>query len=222
MNHNRRDFLKGAAAMGAFATFGPALIHAASSSRKPNIVFILADDLGWSDLGCYGSKINKTPHLDTLAKQGMRFTQAYAAAPVCGPTRASLMTGVFPARIGALNWGGCTVPPERTTLAEALQKGGYQTGFFGKWHLGGTATTLPEAHGFDSNVAGCGWGQPKSYFSPYKHPTLKDGPEGEYLTDRLTDDAIKFIETNQKKPFVLYMSHYGVHWPFQAKAEDIR
>jgi arylsulfatase A-like enzyme len=201
---------------------------------KPNLVFILADDLGWSDLGCYGSTFYETPHLDRLAASGMRFTDAYAACSVCSPTRASILTGKYPARLHLTDWvpGRADrpdqklkrpvildhLPLEEVTLAEALREAGYRTGFIGKWHLGGT-NFFPENQGFDLNVGGCAKGSPPSYFSPYRIPTLTDGRKGEYLTDRLTDEALKFIESAKAKPFLLYLSHYAVHNPQQAKAE---
>ena len=208
-------------------------LHAAPAKEKPNIVFILADDLGWADLGCYGSTFYETPNLDHLAKQGMRFTDAYAAAPVCSPTRASILTGKYPARLGITDWLPgrkdkpdqklqrpaiqAFLPPREFTLAEALRDGGYKTAFFGKWHLGDSPEHWPEHQGFDLNLGGCEKGTPPSYFSPYKLPNLPDGPEGEYLTDRLTSEAIHFIEQNREKPFLVYLSHYAVHNPLQAK-----
>ena len=208
-------------------------LHAAPAKEKPNIVFILADDLGWADLGCYGSTFYETPNLDHLAKQGLRFTDAYAAAPVCSPTRASILTGKYPARLAITDWLPgrkdkpdqklqrpaiqAFLPPREFTLAEALRDGGYKTAFFGKWHLGDSPEHWPEHQGFDLNLGGCEKGTPPSYFSPYKLPNLPDGPEGEYLTDRLTSEAIHFIEQNRAKPFLVYLSHYAVHNPLQAK-----
>jgi arylsulfatase A-like enzyme len=205
-------------------------------SRPPNIVFILADDLGWRDLGCYGSSFYETPHLDRLAAQGMRFTQAYAACHVCSPTRASILTGKYPARLHLTDWLPGRpdrpdqklnrpvilqqLPLEEVTVAEALKKGGYRTAFIGKWHLGGPEF-YPDKQGFDLNVGGCQLGHPPSYFSPYNIPTLTDGPKGEYLTDRLTDEAIRFIEAAKDRPFFLYLSHYAVHNPMQARPELI-
>jgi arylsulfatase A len=204
-------------------------------ARPPNIVFILADDLGQRDLACYGSTFYETPHIDGLAKQGVRFTDAYAACNVCSPTRAAIMTGKYPARLHLTDWlpGRKDMPNQKlkkpdiqdhlsfdeVTIAQALKEAGYATGFFGKWHLGGPAH-WPDKHGFDLNVAGCGLGHPPSYFSPYKIPTLPDGPKGEYVTDRLTDEAIKFIEANHDKPFFVYLPHYAVHNPQQAKSSD--
>ena len=209
----------------------------AAEIAKPNIIFILADDLGWVDLGCYGSTFHETPNLDRLAAQGMRFTDAYAACSVCSPTRASIMTGKYPARLHLTDWlpGQPNrpnqklnrpdfqkfLPLEEITIAEALKAGGYQTALIGKWHLGEDAEYYPEHQGFDLNIAGSGHGHPPSYFSPYKLPNLPDGPQGEYLNDRLTDEALKFIEQSKDKPFFLYLPHYAVHTPLQAKADVI-
>ncbi|MCX6895596.1 MAG: sulfatase-like hydrolase/transferase, partial [Verrucomicrobia bacterium] len=217
------------------AVFSNALIAAAPA--KPNIIFILADDLGWADLGCYGSTFHETPNLDRLAKQGMKFTDAHAACNVCSPTRASIVTGKYPARLRITDWlpGQADkpglklkrpdfqrfLPLEEVTIAEALKAGGYQTAFMGKWHLGEDEKYWPEHQGWDLNIGGCGLGHPPSYFSPYKIPNLPDGPRGEYLNDRLTDEALKFIERAKDQPFFLYLPHYAVHQPIQAKAAGI-
>lgn len=200
-----------------------------ASRNAPNIVFILTDDLGWRDLSCYGSTFYETPNLDRLAAGGMMFTDAYASAPVCSPTRASLMTGKYPARVGITQWiGGHTVgrlcdvpyfwglPLSEVSLASALKAGGYAAWHVGKWHLG-DGLMSPEAHGFEVNIAGCGWGHPHNgYFSPYGVPTLSEGPAGEYLTDRLTDEAINLVRGRDRRPFFLHLSHYAVHTPIQA------
>lgn len=199
--------------------------------NSPNVVFILADDLGWKDLGCTGSSFYETPNLDRLAKQGVRYTQAYSACTVCSPTRAAIMTGRYPARLhltdyipgarrGKLNPAPYLhqLPLEEVTIAEALKEGGYRTGHVGKWHLGGPGF-YPDRQGFDVNIAGCEKGSPPSYFSPYRNPTLTDGPPGEFLTDRLTDEAVKFIESSGDRPFFLYLPHHAVHTPLQAKPE---
>jgi arylsulfatase A-like enzyme len=217
--------LVGIFALAAVTSFG-------ASNEWPNIVFILADDLGWRDLGCFGSTFYETPNLDALASRGMRFTDAYAACCVCSPTRASILTGKYPARLQLTDWlpgrrdrpdQKLSRPPmldhlplEEITIAESLKEAGYATGFFGKWHLGGPQY-YPEKQGFDKNVGGCRLGSPPSYFSPYKIPTLEDGPHGEYLTDRLTQEALNFIRQSKDKPFFLYLSHYAVHNPQQAK-----
>jgi len=209
----------------------------AAEPTKPNVIFILADDLGWADLGCYGSTFHETPNLDRLATQGVRFTGAYAACSVCSPTRASIMTGKYPARLHLTDWlpGQPDKPGQKLkrpdfqkflpldefTVAEALKAGGYKTALIGKWHLGEATNYSPEHQGFDLNVAGSGHGHPSSYFSPYRLPNLTDGPQGEYLNDRLTDEAIKFIEQSRDKPFFLYLPHYAVHTPLQAKAATV-
>lgn len=206
----------------------------AAETGKPNIIFILADDLGWSDLGCYGSRFYETPNLDRLAREGMRFTAAYAACNVCSPTRASIMTGKYPARLNLTDWLPGRpdrpdqklkrpairqqLPLEEVTIAEALKSAGYRTAFVGKWHLG-NEPFYPDKQGFDINVAGCEKGHPPSYFSPYKIPTLVDGPPGEHLDERLTEESLKFIAASRGEPFFLYLSHYAVHTPLQAKPE---
>lgn len=201
---------------------------------KPNVIFILIDDMGWKDIGCYGSTFYETPNLDRLASESVLFTDAYASCPVCSPTRASFHTGRYPARVGITNFiaGEARgkllsapyvhyLPLEEYSLARALKASGYNTWHVGKWHLG-SRDFWPDRHGFDVNVAGCDWGMPAAgYFSPYKCPTLSDGPEGEYLTDRLTDEAIDLIRNNDGAPFFLNLAYYAVHIPIQAKQEYI-
>jgi len=206
---------------------------------QPNFVFILIDDLGWKDLSCYGSTFYETPNLDRLAREGMRFTDAYAACPVCSPTRASILSGKYPARVGVtdwIDWGGklhpCRgrlidapythyLPLEERSLARALGAHGYHTWHVGKWHLGGEEHS-PERHGFEVNIGGCHWGSPRQgYFAPWGIPTLPEGPNGQYLTDRLTDEAVRLIATNDDKPFFLNLWYYAVHTPIQAKADLI-
>ncbi|NNF36964.1 MAG: sulfatase [Saprospiraceae bacterium] len=204
----------------------------------PNIVFLLVDDLGYMDLGCYGSTFYETPHIDRLAGEGMLFTEAYAAAAVCSPTRASILTGKYPSRVNITDWIPGSdpqdkpllgaddldeLPHEEVTLAEYLKDLGYMNGFIGKWHLGGKGF-LPQTQGFDINIGGHAAGQPASYFYPYKNdrkfwdvPGLEGGKEGEYLTDRLTDEAISFMDSNKEDPFFLYFCYYNVHTPIQAK-----
>jgi len=207
---------------------------------RPNFVFILVDDLGWADLGCYGSSFHETPNIDRLADESLRFTSAYAACPVCSPTRASIMTGKYPARIGVTDWiaGRQVYNPglpcdkllsrpfelemklEETTIAEALKQAGYTTFFAGKWHMGEDSIYWPEHQGFDINKGGWSAGYPRGgYFSPYENPRLDSGPEGECLTDRLTDESLRFLESHGEEPFLLYLSFYTVHTPLQAKAE---
>ena len=235
---NRRAFLKaaGAAALGlcGCVTSG----EQRGTGRTPNFVFFLIDDMGWKDLGCYGSTFYETPNVDRLAAQGMRFTNAYAACPVCSPTRASIMTGKYPARLGITQWiGGPQTPTayreymplEEVTIAEALKEAGYATGFVGKWHLSTRDETrqtyYPGRQGFDVNIGGDWSGAPPTYFYPYEKRNRKlemmppGGKEGEYLTDRLTDESVKFLEANKDKPFLLYLSHYAVHTPLESKKE---
>jgi arylsulfatase A-like enzyme len=212
---------------------------------RPNIVFILIDDMGWADGGCFGSKFYQTPQIDALAASGVRFTEAYAACAVCSPSRAALMTGKYPARLHITDWiPGEAVPKnsrfnlpdwqqhlplEETTLATALKKLGYATGHIGKWHLGG-GEFLPQYQGFDTNIAGGETGHPASYFWPYgatnnqNHvPGLyeRGGQKGEYLTDQLTGEALNFIEANKDHPFYLNFCHYAVHAPLMGKQELI-
>jgi arylsulfatase A-like enzyme len=204
----------------------------AAAAGKPNVIVFLADDLGAVDLGCYGHAFHETPNIDRLATDGVRFTHSYSACTVCSPTRAALLTGQYPARLHVTDWiAGHVRPfaklqvPDWTmhlpagthTLAQSFKDGGYATATIDKWHLGGDGFT-PDRFGFDTNLAGTDKGQPPSYFSPYKIPTLKDGPAGEYLTDRLTDEACRWIEAHKDKPFFLYFPHFGVHTPLQAKA----
>lgn len=223
------------------------------NTKKLNFVFILIDDFGWSDLGCFGSTFYETPNIDRLCDEGMKFTNAYAACSVCSPTRASILTGKYPARIDLTNYlgGGAKgkllpaeyvrhMAPEEITMADAFKENGYTTFFAGKWHLGREPQHLPEAHGFDINKGGWRAGAPSynyknkegkkvgtnktfrgGFFVPYNNPKLEDGPEGEYLTDRLTDESVKFLEEHKNEPFLLYLSHYAVHNPQQAKKEYI-
>ena len=222
------------------------LLQTSFAAVQPNIILFLIDDLGWKDVGCYGSDYYKTPNIDRLAAQGVRFTNGYAACAVCSPTRAAILTGKYPARLMLTEWLPSgrwnpkaklrsgrflrALPLEEITLAEALRKGGYRTLHVGKWHLGGPPFSLPAQHGFDVNVGGSEHGAPGHYFYPYtgrwKIPTtnervqkitLPNGKEGEYLTDRLTSEALALIEQDHEKPFFLHFSHYAVHTPFQAK-----
>ncbi len=215
-----------------------------AADDRPNIVVIMADDLGWSDLHCQGNELLDTPHIDRLAAQGMRFTDAYAAAPVCTPTRAAMMTGLAPARLAITNHapGNPDFVSEQTglrgaawttylaldhvTIAERLRAAGYQTGFIGKWHLSHRPGSddagkyeprlRPEHQGFNSNVGGCSYGGPPSYFEPYKIPNITPRRDGDYLPERLADEAIGFLEENQDKPFFLCWWNYSVHYPIQA------
>ncbi len=218
------------------------------AADKPNILVILADDLGWSDLGCYGADLHETPNVDRLAAQSVRFTNAYAMS-VCSPTRATLLTGKHAARVHITIWaeGSLEGPKNRkllqadslhdlphteTTLAKHLQGAGYLTALVGKWHLGG-ASYFPETHGFDVNIGGTHWGAPETFFWPYSGqgtfgnefryvPHLEFGKPREYLTDRLTDEAMRLIDHADGKPFFLYLAHHAVHTPIEAKAEDVK
>ena len=225
----------------------PPLLMAADAATKPqpNIVFILMDDMGWTDGGCFGSKYYRTPQLDALAASAVRFTSAYAACAVCSPTRAALMTGKYPARLHITDWipgEGApansrfqvpewqqNLPLQETTLATGLKRLGYATCHLGKWHLGG-GKFLPQFQGFDTNIAGGDTGHPASYFWPYGAPKdshhvpgLSDrgGQQGAYLTDQITDEALHFIEFSKDKPFYLNLCHYAVHMPLMGKQELI-
>lgn len=225
----RRHFIKTLSA--SIAYLSVAGCGSLMEEKKPNILFILADDLGWKDLGCYGSSFYETPNLDKLAESGMRFTDAYAACPVCSPTRAAILTGKHPVHVDITDWIPGLDPKNRKllgtkdqnelalnelTIAEAFKQNGYKTFFAGKWHLGSKGY-FPEDQGFDINKGGHHKGTPPGgYFSPYKNPKLDDGLEGEYLTDRLTDESIKFLKENRSNPFLLYLSFYTVHTPIQA------
>lgn len=233
-----------------------------AATPPPNVIVVLVDDLGWMDLGCQGSDFYRTPNIDRLAATGMRFTDGYASCAVCSPTRAALMTGRSPARLGITDWiraefqlsarqwpnvrdrfgyhrpgaadrelltpvNELQLPHSEITLAELLKPIGYASAFIGKWHLGGRGH-LPVDQGFDENYGGWDYGQPPSYFDPFVElprlpmgiPMLTPRQPGEYLTDREADEAVGFIERNKDRPFLLYLSHYAVHTPIQAK-EDL-
>ena len=183
----------------------------ADGKGKPNVVVIFTDDLGWTDLGCYGSKFYETPHIDRLANQGTLFRNAYAACNVCSPTRAALMTGKYPQRVGFTDWlnpdrrsgpnsAATALPASEVTIGEAFQQGGYRTGYIGKWHLGPQDHAMPKQQGFDWQMASSRHGYPSSYFFPYRKntsgdvPDLENGKPGDYLTDVLTTRAIGFME----------------------------
>jgi len=230
----RRGFLKaaGVGSLGlALGCSAGAKSTAREPKRPPNFVFILADDLGWSDVGCYGNTFNETPNIDGLARQGMRFTDAYATCPVCSPTRASILSGQYPARLGLTDFirghqrpfEKLTVPVNRqqympleiVTIAEALKPAGYMSGAFGKWHLGGREH-FPDKQGFDSTLVTSGWG----HFGNNSVPNIQIGKD-EYLTEVLADHCERFMETNRDKPFFLYMSHFAVHIPLEARQQLI-
>ncbi|NOX54433.1 MAG: sulfatase [Planctomycetes bacterium] len=227
------------------ALCGAGRAEAGTDERPLNFVLFVVDDLGWSDLGCYGSDLHETPRIDRLARTGMRFTDAYAAAPVCSPTRASIMTGKYPARLHITTWYGDAVDPEvnkepnlklippasehnlahrEVTIAEALKRAGYLTAHIGKWHLGDPAH-YPQTQGFDINIGGTFSGCPASFFSPFfdadgnAMPGLRTTRKGEYLTDRLTDEAVNFIGGTDGRPFFLHLAYYAVHTPIEGKPE---
>ncbi|MBN1126055.1 MAG: sulfatase [Sedimentisphaerales bacterium] len=228
----------------------------ASEKRKPNVILILVDDMGWTDAACYGSQYYLTPNIDRLCREGIKFTDAYAASAVCSPTRAALMTGRYPARLGITDWiisrfQGGTIPAdkknpggydfagrpdmplltprnalwmelEEITIPEAIKPAGYVSCHIGKWHLGAD-DWYPDKQGFDINIGGCDFGQPPTYYDPYHRrsqgsiSTLTPRKEGEYLTDREADEAVDFIQRHKDQPFFLYLAHYAVHTPLQAR-----
>ncbi len=227
---------------------GEASAQYGTPSKPTNFLLILADDLGWSDLGCYGSDLHETPNIDRFARQCVKFKHAYAAAPVCTPTRASIMTGKYPARLHMTVWYESSANPPRNrklippitvgdmphsevTIAEVLHEAGYLTAHVGKWHLG-DAAHYPQTQGFDVNIGGTFWGAPTTFFYPYSGsgtfgkefryvPHLEWGKEGEYLTDRLTDEAMDVLDRAHKRPFFLNMCYHTVHTPIEAKQEDV-
>lgn len=233
-------------ALAAIMGFKPPALFAATE-LKPNFVFILADDLGWSDLGCYGADLHETPNIDSLAAQGIRFTDAYAA-PVCSPTRASIMAGKHPARLHMTIWhegalgqvlkrkmippsAVANLPRSEITIAEILKAAGYRTFHVGKWHLG-DAAHYPETQGFDINIGGTFWGAPNTFFFPFSGsgrfgkqfryvPGLGSGQPEDYLTDRLTDKALELIDQSGEQPFFLNLWYHTVHTPIEAKAERV-
>jgi len=219
-------------------------------SKPPHVILIMTDDMGWMDLACQGNGKLRTPNIDALAKQGVRFTDAYSASPVCSPTRAALITGLSPARLNITQHGADRsifwpkdrkvqppkiehiLPLERLTLAERLKEAGYATSFFGKWHLSGSAVKkgdpstggpayYPDRQGFDVNLGGCGKGGPPTYFDPYRIPTLKPRKKGEYLSDRLADETITWMRENHDQPMFVSLWTYNPHFPFEAPADLI-
>jgi len=229
-------------------TIASAAIDSRGELEDRNVLFILADDLGAHDLGCYGADLIETPNIDRLASSGLRFTSAYSPAPVCTPTRASILTGKHPARLKMTIWseGAIEAPTNRKlrpgfskpdldwseiTLAELFHDAGYYTASVGKWHLG-DAGHAPETQGFDMNVGGNHWGAPTSFFFPYRGrrpngeiryvPHLEMGESNEYLTDRLTSEAIRVMEYAEKrnKPFFVMLNHYAPHTPIECKPQD--
>jgi len=252
----RRTFLRTLGLSAAALALPRSRVSGAPRKDRPNVVLVLIDDMGWTDAACYGSRYYETPNIDRLAAGGMKFTNGYAACAVCSPTRAAVMTGRYPARLGVTDWirsrfQGGKIPADKKnpsgyaggrnhkvlcprnalwmeldeiTIAEALKPAGYTSCHIGKWHLG-PDDQYPDRQGFDYNIGGCDYGQPPSYFDPYKNPrqgqipTIKPRKEGEYLTDREADEAVTFIKKHHKKPFFLYMAHYAVHTPLQARKD---
>jgi len=209
--------------------------------QRPNFLFILADDYGYFDTGISGSKFYETPSIDRIAREGMIFTDGYAACPVCSPSRASIMTGKFPARHGITDWIGAAtgeewrkagrfnqllppeynhnLPNEYVTLPESMKEAGYLTFFAGKWHLGNKGS-WPEDHGFEINKGGWDVGSPKGgYFAPWENPNLESGPDGENLEMRLARETVQFLKENKNKPFFAYLSFYAVHSPLETTHE---
>lgn len=189
------------------------------AQEKPNVLFFLVDDLGWNDISANGSKLYETPHIDEVIGESVYFSNAYAAYPRCVPSRYAMITGRHPARDSQTD--GINLGLEQVTLAEALKDKGYQTFFAGKWHLGKSEEYWPHHQGFDVNKGGCDAGSPGSYFFPYGDTKfvdtslygLEEGKEGEYITDRLTDETIKYIKDHREGPFLVYLAHYAVHTP---------
>jgi len=211
------------------------------SGQKKNVLVFIVDDLGYHDLSSKGSKLYETPNIDKFAKEGIDFNNAYVSHPRCLPSRFALQTGMYP---GAHNIPGREdlvgeVMSKTQTIGQAFKDNGYETFFAGKWHLGHDASEWPQNRGYDINIAGCSAGAPKSYFYPYNKGTwvedngfnkgkknkekpiigLENGKPGEYLTDRLTDETIKFLKKDHKKPFFAILNHYGVHTPLEAPKE---
>jgi arylsulfatase A len=218
---------------------GCVMLSCAAPKQPPNFIFMLIDDMGWTDVGTFGSTFYETPNVDRLADEGMRFTNAYAACTVCSPTRAAVLTGKYPARLHITDWieghkrpwaqlavpdWTMYLPHEEITIAEALKPTGYATVHIGKWHLG-KEPFYPETQGFDRNIAGNDMGSPPSYYHPYERGNRTiatmppGGQDGDYLTDRLTDEAVTWIEDHQAEPFFMYFPHYAVHTPIQSKKE---
>ncbi len=207
--------------------------------KKPNVIIIYIDDMGYKDVSCMGSDFYETPNIDSIGKDGMVFSNAYAACPVCSPSRGSLLTGKYPARLGVTDWIDPSgehhplkgrlvdapyikhLPDNEKTLAHYLKGAGYNCWHVGKWHLG-DREYYPDRVGFDINIGGAYNGQPpRGYFSPWGIETLNDGEDGDFLSDRLTDEAINLIKNSDGKPYYLNMWHYAVHTPIQAKKEDV-
>jgi arylsulfatase A-like enzyme len=224
---SRRSFLTAAAAS--------ALSAQNHSAQRPNILFVLVDDLGWKDFGCYGNQFHDTPHVDRLAGQGVRFTNAYAACQVCSPTRASIMTGKYPAKLQLTDWISGRkqwptakllvqpfeqqLPLSEVTMAEMLKPLGYECASIGKWHLGDHEPYGPTKQGFDLNIAGTAKGSPPAWFGPFQLPGLENTTKQDFLTDLLTQHTVRFMESavQRKKPFFVYLPEFAVHLPLGAR-----
>lgn len=228
----------------------PLVLANLNAQTRPNVVFILADDLGWADVGYNGSRFYETPNIDRLASEGTQFTNGYAAASISSPTRCSIMSGKYPAQLDITDWipgyqNGLNqaqlskykmitppftlnLPLQEVTIAEALKSNGYRTCFVGKWHCSEDSAFYPQHQGFDKNIGGWSSGKPTgnanesmAYYTPYNNPYLPDGPKGEFLTDRLANESMKWIEQQRNNPFFLYLSFYAVHTPIQAKPDRV-
>lgn len=225
-------------------------VGAPAAEGRTNVLLIMVDDMGWMDLRCQGNERLDTPRLDAFARSGMRFTDAYAASPVCSPTRAALITGLAPARVGVTQHGpnddrfgpedkrireaetSGALPMDCTTLADRLKARGYATAFFGKWHLSDTHTRTskgmddpaywPDKRGFDLNFGGFGRGGPPTYFDPYRIPTIPDRKPGEYLTYRLAEETNAWMKAHAGKPFFICLWTFNVHYPFEAPPELVK
>lgn len=217
---------------------GATLPVKAHQKDKMNVIFFLVDDLGWADVGVNGSTLYETPNIDKFAKEGVNFKQGYSTCHVCSPSRSSILTGKYPARLKLTDWLAGrkdypfqklknvktiqSLPLEEKTLAEVLKENGYQTASYGKWHLGEEGST-PLDHGFNERITEWNKGWPAvSYFAPYQMKGLEGGAEGEYLTDRLTSEATKYIERNKDKPFFLYLPHFTVHDPIEGRPDLVK
>ena len=207
-----------------FLAFGA---HSNAEETRPNVIVFLIDDLGWMDIGVNGSAFYETPQIDALAASGINFNRSYSANPVCSPTRAALMTGKAPQRVGITQWiptkGKIALPLSEVTIGEAFLESGYRTGYVGKWHLGKEDKVQPQHQGFEYTKAVNRAGQPASFFYPFGKkeggssvPDLDDYKKGDYLTDALTDKAIEFIDQSDEKPFFLCLAHYAVHTPIES------
>lgn len=223
---------------------GASVCHGADTQRPPNIVLILADDLGYTDLGCMGSKVYETPHIDRLAESSVRFSRAYSSHPTCSPSRAALLTGKYPARLGIVGHGGrgtvlagdgVFVPGEEFTLGEALSRLGYKTAHIGKWHVGEDGDSGPRDQGFAIDIASNDFCCPGSFFYPFRDrkkqgqaqqisavPDLEDYSKNLHLSQCLASEASKFIAEDTNEPFFLSLWHYAVHTPIEAKREKVQ